>query len=213
MCSTNSILLQIAPGAELIEIASEPTKETEQTHAMALKALVESLLFVSDEPVPIDKLAAVLGARPEEIDDVLAQLARDYEVRGFRLQRKGQLVQIVSAPEAAEYIRRFLGLEAGSRLSAAALETLAVIAYRQPVTRSEIQAVRGVDSDSVLRTLLNQGLIEEQGRMERAGRPILYGTSFEFLQHFGLRDLAQLPPLQESDPGHSASTPDEVDSS
>jgi len=210
VCPTNSILSQIAPGGELIEIARHPTRETEQTQALALKALVESLLFVSDEPVPIDKLAAVLDARPDEVSDVLVQLACDYQVRGFRLQRKGQLVQIVSAPEAAEYIRRFLGLDAGSRLSAAALETLAVIAYRQPVTRNEIQAVRGVDSDSVLRTLLNQGLIEEQGRLDRAGRPILYGTSFEFLQHFGLRDLAQLPPLRDSDPGHSTSTTGEV---
>jgi len=196
----------------LIEMTCEPTTGIEQTQTLALKTLVESLLFVSDAPVPIDKLAAVLGARQEEVDNVLTQLASEYEVRGFRLQRKGQFVQIVSAPEAAECIRRFLGLEAGSKLSAAALETLAVIAYRQPVTRSEIQAVRGVDSDSVLRTLLNQGLIEEQGRLERAGRPILYGTSFEFLQHFGLRDLAQLPPLRDSDPDHSESTTDEVGS-
>lgn len=193
------------------EMIEEPTKGTGEAQAAPLKTLVESLLFVSDEPVSVDKLAAVLGATREEIDAVVEQLAIDYDARGFRLQRKGSSVQIVSAPEAAEFIRRFLGLETSGRLSAAALETLAVIAYRQPVTRSQIQAVRGVDSDSVLRTLLSQGLIEEQGRLERAGRPILYGTSFEFLQHFGLRDLGQLPPLQEGDHARPGSTGDRTE--
>lgn len=179
---------------------TEMACESRQLHlggqALSLKSLVESLLFVSDEPVAIDKLAAVLGAAPQEIEGVLTELTAEYRSRGFRLQRKGHSVQIVSAPEAAEYVRRFLGLDAGGRLSPAALETLAIVAYRQPVTRSQVQAVRGVDSDGVIRTLLNQGLIEEQGRLERVGRPILYGTSFEFLQHFGLHGLDQLPPLQ-----------------
>ena len=176
----------------------EPSDEGGGTQALSLKSLVESLLFVANEPVSAAKLAAVLGVDPELIDTALAELESEYVGRGVRLQHKGHLVQIVSAPEAAGFVRSFLGLEAGSRLSSAALETLAIIAYRQPVTRSQIQAVRGVDSDSVLRTLLNQGLVEEQGRLEQVGRPILYGTSFEFLQHFGLRGLEQLPPLLDT---------------
>lgn len=189
----------------MLEMARESRQLDQDAQTPTLKLLVESLLFVSDEPVPIDKLAAVLGAAPPEVEGVLAQLAADYAFRGIRLQRKGQSVQIVSAPEAAESVRRFLGLDVGSKLSPAALETLAIIAYRQPVTRSQVQAVRGVDSDGVIRTLLNQGLIEEQGRLERAGRPILYGTSFEFLQHFGLRGLDQLPPLPSGDTAQSTS--------
>jgi segregation and condensation protein B len=170
-----------------------------QQQALPLKSLVESLLFVADEPVSVDKLAAVLEATPDRVNGVLSELAAEYEGRGVRLQRKGHSVQIVSAPEAAEFVRRLLGIDSGARLSPAALETLAIIAYRQPVTRGQIQAVRGVDSDSVLRTLLTQGLIEEQGRLEQVGRPIVYGTTFDFLQHFGLRDLEQLPPLDVQD--------------
>ena len=107
---------------------------------------------------------------------------------------------MVTAPEAAGYVRRFLGLELTGKLSPAALETLAVVAYRQPTTRADVEAVRGVNSDSVLRTLINRGLIEEQGRLDQAGRPIVYGTTFEFLQHFGLSGIDQLPPLGEGRP-------------
>jgi segregation and condensation protein B len=103
---------------------------------------------------------------------------------------------MVTAPEAAPHIERFLDLELSSKLSAPALETLAIVAYQQPVTRAEMEAVRGVNCDSVLRTLLSKGLIEEVGRLPQAGRPIVYGTTFEFLQHFGLQDLAELPPLE-----------------
>ena len=112
-------------------------------------------------------------------------------------------MQMVTAPESADHVRRFLGLELSGKLSAAALETLAIIAYRQPATRAQIESIRGVNSDSVLRTLLNYGLIEEVGRLDQAGRPILYGTTFEFLQEFGLSDLHQLPVLSagEGPPG------------
>jgi len=114
----------------------------------------------------------------------------------MRLQRKGQRVQLVTAPEAAGVIERFMGLDLSSRLSPAALETLAIVAYTQPITRSDVDGVRGVNSDSVLRSLTTKGLIEEIGRLDQAGRPILYGTTFEFLQHFGLSDLSELPPLE-----------------
>jgi segregation and condensation protein B len=163
-------------------------------------ALVESLLFVADEPVHVERLASTLQVSAERITEILQTLADEYaQQRGMRLQFKGQRVQMVTAPESTEFVRHFLGLEFDSKLSAAAMETLAIIAYRQPVTRAQVEAIRGVNSDSVLRTLVNRGLIEELGRLEQAGRPIIYGTSFDFLQQFGLSSLDQLPPLEELD--------------
>ena len=164
---------------------------------MEVKPLLESLLFVADEPVAVGRLASAIGESREVVEEALRELAEEYERRGLRLQRKGEQVQVVTAPEAAPYIERFLDLDLSSKLSAPALETLAIVAYQQPVTRTQIEAVRGVSCDSVLRTLVSKGLIEEVGRLPQAGRPILYGTTFEFLQYFGLRDLAELPPLEE----------------
>jgi len=162
---------------------------------LGLAARMESLLFVADGPVSTGRLAEALEVTPGQIERALADLEAIYAGRGLRLQRAGGLVQLITAPEAASCVERFLGLEARTRLSRAALETLAIIAYRQPVTRPEIEAVRGVSSDSVLRTLLSVGLIEEVGRAPTVGRPILYGTTFEFLQHFGLSSLDELPSL------------------
>lgn len=166
---------------------------------MEIKPLIESLLFVADEPVAIGRLAAAIGVKRQAVEEALRVLSEEYEQRGLRLQRKGERVQMVTAPEAAPHIERFLDLELSSRLSAPALETLAIVAYQQPVTRAEIEAVRGVNCDSVLRTLVSKGLIEEVGRLPQAGRPIIYGTTFEFLQYFGLQDLAELPPLDEEE--------------
>jgi segregation and condensation protein B len=163
--------------------------------ALDLVAGVESLLFVADEPVSVDRLAEALEVTPGQVERALEDLEAAYTRHGLRLQRAGSRVQLVTAPEAALYIERFLGLEARTRLSQAALETLAIVAYRQPITRPEIEAVRGVSSDSVLRTLVGVGLVEEVGRAPTVGRPILYGTTFEFLQHFGLSSLDALPPL------------------
>ena len=166
---------------------------------MELTSLIESLLFVADAPVMPAQLAAALDVEPKAVEEALDQLAADYQQRGLRLQRKAGRVQLVTAPEAASAVERFLGLELSSKLSPAALETLAIVAYRQPVTRAQVEAIRGVNSDSVLRTLINKGLIEEVGRLEQVGRPILYGTTFEFLQYFGLQDLQDLPPLDEGE--------------
>jgi segregation and condensation protein B len=160
------------------------------------ETLVESLLFVADEPVTVSRLAQALEVTPGEIEQALADLREKYADRGVRLQRVGSRVQLVSAPESASYIERFLGLELHSRLSAAALEALTIAAYQQPVTRHQVEAVRGVNSDSVLRTLVGKGLIEEVGRLDAVGRPILYGTTFEFLQFFGLASLHELPDLE-----------------
>jgi segregation and condensation protein B len=170
----------------------------DEQSSLPLPALVESLLFVASEPSSIERLASVLQVIPEQIEEALQTLDQQYTGRGLRLQRKRQRVQLVTTPEAAETVRRFLGLELTGKLSPAALETLAIVAYRQPVTRAQVEAVRGVNSDSVIRTLVNRGLIEEQGRLDQAGRPIIYGTTFDFLQQFGLSSLAQLPPLNST---------------
>lgn len=164
---------------------------------LSLKAQLESLLFVADGPVSLERLASVLQTTAEQIEGTLSVLTHEYTGRGLRLQRQRHRVQMVTAPEAAEIVGSFLGLEHSGRPSPAAMETLAIIAYRQPITRAEIEAIRGVNSDSVLRTLINRGLIEEQGRLEQAGRPIIYGTTFDFLQHFGLSSLEQLPSLPD----------------
>lgn len=164
----------------------------------SIVAQVESLLFVADAPVSVGRLAEALEVMPGQIERALADLTVAYTGRGLRLQRAGSHVQLITTPEAAPCVERFLGLEARTRLSQAALETLAIIAYRQPITRPEIEAIRGVSSDSVLRTLLGVGLIEDVGRASTVGRPILYGTTFEFLQHFGLSGLDELPSLDEA---------------
>jgi segregation and condensation protein B len=166
-----------------------------------LVVLLESLLFVADEPVTEGRLAQALEVQPGKVRAALATLQEVCAERGVRLQRAGGRVQLVSIPEAASYIERFLGLELHSRLSQAALEALAIVAYQQPVTRAQVEAVRGVNSDGVLRTLAGKGLIEEVGRLESVGRPILYGTTFDFLQFFGLQALEDLPTLELGESG------------
>ena len=164
---------------------------------MELKSLIESLLFVADRPSAVEDLATALEVDQEVIESALQALNAEYQDRGIRLQRKRELVQLISAPEAGPIIERFLGIEISGRLSAAALETLSIVAYRQPVTRSQIEAIRGVGSDGILRSLVRRGLLEAVGRAETVGRPILFGTTFEFLQQFGLQDLYELPNWEE----------------
>ena len=161
-----------------------------------LPALVEGLLFVADEPVTVARLAEALEVETDAVEVALNEISADGANRGVRLQRKGDRVQLVTRPEAAAYIERFMGLENSGRLSQAALETLSIVAYRQPCTRAQIEVVRGVNCDSVLKNLLSKGLIEESGRLETVGHPFLYSTTFAFLQHFGLRSLDELPPLE-----------------
>jgi len=163
---------------------------------LELKSLLESLLFVADRAVSVEDLATTLDVSDDDIESGLQALEADYEARGIRLQRQGGRLQLVSAPEAGPHIERFLGLEISGRLSSAALETLSIVAYRQPVTRTQVDAIRGVNSDSVLRTLVRRGLLEEVGRAQTAGLPILYGTTFEFLEQFGLERLSDLPDWQ-----------------
>lgn len=158
-------------------------------------ALLESILFVASGPVPLHRLAAALETTTTAVNSLLHDLAQQCQQRGLRLQWSGSDVQLTTAPEASSVIERFLGLEVTTRLSQAALEVLAIVAYLQPITRPQIDQLRGVNSDGSLRTLLSKGLIEENGRLDTPGRPILYGTTPEFLQHFGLGAVTELPPL------------------
>jgi segregation and condensation protein B len=162
---------------------------------LSLEAKLEGLLFVSTGAVQISHLASVLKVPLREAEAALNSLAESYRRRGIRLQRHDSRAQLTSAPELAEDVERLLGLESTTHLTQAGLEVLAIVAYQQPVTRPHIDSVRGVNSESVLGTLLRHGLIEEAGRSDGPGRPILYVTTPEFLRHFGLSSLNELPPL------------------
>ena len=164
---------------------------------LLLEAQLEALLFASPEAVTPRRLAQAVGVPLKEVEQALRRLEVSLRERGVRLQRHRNRWQLTTAPEAGALVAAFLGLEATARLSQAALETLAIVAYRQPVTRPQVDAIRGVSSDGVLRSLLSKGLIEEVGRSEGPGRPILYGTTDFFLQAFGLPSLDALPPLAE----------------
>jgi segregation and condensation protein B len=171
-----------------------PSPDIEQ-----LPRRLEALLFVADHPVEEPTLALALSIDRRRLGQAvedLGELLRS-DARGIRLQQGPEGVQLVSDPEASEYIEYFLGLEASRRLSNAALETLAIIAYRQPMTRSGIDAVRGVNSDGAVATLRARGLIQETGRAPTPGRPRLFGTTQRFLEHFGLERASDLPPLPD----------------
>jgi segregation and condensation protein B len=176
-----------------------PTPTSAEHKEIGLTALLESVLFVASGPVSTSRLAKALETTPAVVENLLQALEADYETRGLQLQWTGNNVQLTTAPAASPVIERFLGLELTTRLSQAALEVLAIISYMQPVTRPLIDQIRGVNSDASLRTLLSKGLIEEVGRMETPGRPILYGTTPEYLQHFGLSTIEELPELVTSE--------------
>ena len=141
------------------------------------------------------RLASALGVSSKDVDRALGELQQDLEARGLRLQHHRAGYQLTTAPQAAADVEKLLNLETTTRLTRAALEILAIIAYEQPVTRPHIDSIRGVNSESALQTLMRYGLVEETGRSEGPGRPILYATTGEFLQHFGLSSLEQMPPL------------------
>ena len=153
---------------------------------------IEAVLFVAEKPVSRSELARIADATPRQLDGALAELGAGYEGSGLRLQHDGDEWQIATAPEMAPFVASYLGADR-LRLSPASLETLSVIAYRQPITRAEVEAVRGVNCDQTIYTLMSRRLIEERGRKETPGRPILYGTTWEFLECFGLSSLEQLP--------------------
>jgi segregation and condensation protein B len=162
---------------------------------LSLAAKIEAMLFVSAEPVPLQQLSQALDVTASVVERGLKELEDSLKARGLRLQRHAGRVQLTTASELAGLVETFLGLEAITHLSRAALETLAIIAYQQPVTRPHVDSIRGVNSDAMLKSLLSKGLILESGRTDGPGRPILYSTTPEFLQHFGLNSLMELPPL------------------
>jgi segregation and condensation protein B len=184
--------------------------ESKSPTPLDIPAALEALLFVSAEPVTSSQLATALEVSASAVEQGLRQLDGELQARGLRLQRNSGRVQLTTAPEMGETVDRFLGLEATSHLSRAALETLAIAAYKQPVTRPQIESVRGVSSDGVMKSLLSKGLIQEVGRTEGPGRPILYGTTPDFLQHFGLNSLTELPSLNLSEPEDNGENQDEM---
>lgn len=163
-----------------------------------LASTIEAILFVANGAVSLENLRKTLEVEPEAIQQALTALAEIRAESGVRLQRKGSDVQMVTAPAAAPYIEKFLGIQVSGRLSPAALETLAIVAYREPITRAQVEAIRGVNSDGVLGTLLARGLISEAARLETVGHPIQYATTFQFLQQFGLKSVDELPPIEEN---------------
>lgn len=165
-----------------------------------LKAILESMLFVSSEPLSVARLVAALGdVTKAEVERVLRSLGDDLdqEGRGIRLAEVGGGYRLVTKQEYAPWIKRLDKAKSAAKLSRSALESLAIIAYKQPIVRSEIEEIRGVETSGVVRTLLERKLVRIIGRKEVPGRPIMYGTTKFFLEHFGLNDLSQLPPLRE----------------
>ena len=168
--------------------------------ANELPWVMEALLFVADEPQTIGALAKAAGVSDNAARKALHQLTAEYEVRGLRVMEDGQKYQLVNAPEYSKYVDELLGTGPGQRLSRAALETLTIIAYKQPCTRAEIEAIRGVNSDKLVGTLEQRGLIDHVGTGDGPGKPKLYRTTMKFFEHFGIRSLNDLPPLPREEP-------------
>ena len=195
---------EVEPAA--IEVAEGAVEREEPFEKLAAQArrisperartLVEALLFLSERPLTVEVIRQATGLEPARIRKGLDELAGHFRegVSGIVLHEVADGWQLRTSPDATDFARRFLQVKP-QRLTRAALETLAIVAYRQPVTRGVIERIRGVDSDYVLRTLLHRRLVVEQGRADTPGRPILYGTGFDFLERFGLTSLDDLPPL------------------
>lgn len=166
-----------------------------------IKAVIECLLFVSGDPVSLKDLSNVLDVDQNTLKKIINQLIDDYEdsTRGIKLIEINGSYQLCSKPELYDFVERLLKPKAKAGLSQASLETLSIIAYKQPITKSAIDEVRGVKSDACITRLLEKDMIKEVGRMEGPGRPILYGTTDTFLRLFGLRSINELPPLKEFD--------------
>jgi segregation and condensation protein B len=176
-------------------ITGQQSPLTEREDIQVMAAAMEALLFVAPEPVSMSDLRKALQVRQPTLERVIEFLGKSLSEgkRGLRLQRHNDLLRLVTAPETALYIEQLKGAQATQRLSDAALETLALIAYTQPTTRPQIEAIRGVDCSGVVNTLMQRGLVVEMGRLDTVGHPILYGTTLAFLQHFGLERPDQLP--------------------
>src|SRR5215216_7013867 len=202
--ATTDAALELSAAANQSEMATIVGVAREE-----LPALLEALLLVSPVPAELGDLADAAGVSISAVEEALSTL-NDDPARGWVVIQHRGTVHISSAPRFASYVRRFLRLDREARLSTAALETLALIAYRQPVTRAEIESLRGVDCSGVLATLYGRELIEVAGKLPTVGNPHQYVTSLEFLKQFGLRSLADLPPLGEFADGGSKSVFEQV---
>jgi len=178
-----------------------------------LSAALEALLFSSDQPLPLTLLCESLDAEPDVVSAALQELGAGYAARGagVELREIAGGWMLVTTPEQAEWVGRMLRGKRRMRLSRPALETMAIVAYKQPVTKGEIEAIRGVDSTAVLATLLERNLVTIRGRSKVVGRPLLYGTTPEFLDYFGLRDLSELPRPEELRALVAAREPEQLD--
>ena len=189
------------PGDSARDIGVEmPNNRAETIDARELKAILEAVLFVSSEPVPVARLMAILGTVSKaEVVQALQILTHDLDQdgRGIQLVQVAGGYRLVTKQEYGPWLKRMEKAKSTQKLSRSALESLAIIAYKQPLVRSEIEEIRGVETSGVLRTLLERKLVRIVGRKEVPGRPIMYGTTKFFLEHFGLQDLSQLPPLRE----------------
>jgi segregation and condensation protein B len=175
-----------------------PPQRAEGVSASA-KSIVEALLFASDRPLTLQKLGEIAGLDGRAVRASIDELNREYEeqTRSYRIEEIGGGFQILTLPEFSKWVGSLTRSQVESRLSKAALETLAIVAYKQPVLRAEVDAIRGVQSGQIIRTLMDKGLVRTTGRKEVPGRPMLYGTTRKFLEAFGLRAVGDLPKMDE----------------
>lgn len=189
-------MAELAPD-EVQDVDAVPDAASDADSAATVpftEAVLEALLFVAERPLSRREIATLAGVDRATVDALLGDLEVSLRSRGVRLLAAGDRVELATSPEAGPLIARYVGADA-VRLSPAALETLAIVAYRQPVTKSVIERIRGVDSDYTVRALVHRRLVVELGRADAPGRPILYGTGFDFLERFGLSSLDDLPVL------------------
>ncbi|UCE72447.1 MAG: SMC-Scp complex subunit ScpB [Nitrospiraceae bacterium] len=163
------------------------------------KAVLEAMLFIAGEPLGLDALKKLVELDKPRMDQLLKELVNEYSLRnsGILIVEVAEGYQMVTNPACSPYVRKLISTAVPKRLSPSSLETIAIIAYKQPIIKAEIEAIRGVNSDGVIKTLLERRLIKILGRKEAPGRPLMYGTTHEFLQYFGLKDLSELPTLKE----------------
>ena len=165
-----------------------------------LKSAIEALLFVSNNPLSLDRLKGIFEeTQPEQIEAQIQALSHEYDERGagIMLAEVAGGYQLATRPENVSWIRKFKSVKVSARLSKPALETLAIVAYKQPITRMEVEAIRGVNIGGIMRNLMERRLVKIVGKKDVPGKPMMYGTTLEFLQYFGLKDLSALPTLKE----------------